>query len=136
MLKFSRKHKISAAGVLIIANLALIAVLLTTKFYSNRNNLDKIADPNSYQAIFLDNDQIYFGRFKNIGLSEYLLLTDVYYVKVNENSVGQLVKLGQIEPHGPTNEMMINRDHILFWENMRSDSPVVKTIQNMQLQGR
>lgn len=130
MLKFSRKYIISAAGVLVIINLVLIAVLLSIKINSSGDNLNKIADPNSYQAVFLDNDQIYFGHLKNTNTSGYLLLTGVYYVKVSEDSVGQLVKLGQIEPHGPKNEMIINRDHVLFWENLRFDSPVVKTIQN------
>lgn len=131
MLKFSRKHIISIAGVLVVVNLVLIAVLLSMKLYLNGRDFDKVIDSNAYQAVFLDNDQIYFGHLKNIGLSEYLLLADVYYVRVNEDSVGQLVKLGQIEPHGPTNEMIINRDYVLFWENLRSDSPVVKSIQNM-----
>lgn len=136
MLKFSRKYIISVVGVLIIINLVLITVLLSIKINSSGNNLNKIADPNSYQAVFLNNDQIYFGHLKNIGLSEYLLLTDVYYVKVNENSVGQLVKLGQGEPHSPKNEMIINQEHVLFWENLKIDSPIIKTIQNMHLQGR
>ena len=62
------------------------------------------------------------------------MLSDVYYVKINEGGTGQLVKLGAGEPHSPKDEMIINQDHILFWENLKVDSPVVKTIQNMQLQ--
>ncbi|KKT50837.1 MAG: hypothetical protein UW43_C0001G0002 [Candidatus Yanofskybacteria bacterium GW2011_GWA1_44_21] len=88
-------------------------------------------DPDVYQAIFLTNDQIYFGRLKNIS-SDYLILSDVYYVKVNENGAGQLVKLGAGEPHSPKNEMIINQDQVLFWENLRSDSAVVKTIQGLR----
>src|SRR3989338_11113662 len=57
-------------------------------------------DPSAYQAVFLTNDQIYFGHLKNIS-SDYLLLSDVYYVKINEGGAGQLVKLGIGEPHGP-----------------------------------
>jgi len=88
-------------------------------------------DPDAYQAVFLMNDQIYFGRLKNIS-SDYLILSDVYYVKISESGAGQLVKLGIGEPHGPKDEMIINQDQILFWENMRFDSQVVKTIQNMK----
>src|SRR3989338_4625865 len=88
-------------------------------------------DPDVYQSIFLTNDQIYFGRLKNIS-SDYLILSDVYYVKVNENGAGQLVKLGAGEPHSPKNEMIINQDQVLFWENLRSDSAVVKTIQGLR----
>ena len=92
-------------------------------------------DQDAYQAVFLMNDQIYFGHLKNIS-SDYLLLSDVYYVRINEGGAGQLVKLGVGEPHGPKDEMIINQDQILFWENLKADSPVTKTIQNMQSQGK
>ena len=130
MLKIIKKHIISVAGVVAIANPILVAFLLLLKISSSRDNFDRIADPNAYQAVFLSNDQIYFGHLKKQNReSDYLILTDVYYVKVGEGSVGQLVKLGQIEPHKPTNEMIINQEHILFWENLSPDSPVVRTIQ-------
>lgn len=130
MLKFNKKYIVNTALALVIINLVLIAVMLSVKINSNPNDLGKTTDANTYQAIFLSNDQIYFGRLKSMGRgSEYLLLTDVYYVKVGGDSVGQLVKLGQIEPHRPTNEMIINRDHVLFWENLSLDSPVTQTIR-------
>lgn len=130
MLKFNKKHVISAALVLVLLNLVLIAVMLLVKINSSPDDLGKIINPNTYQAIFLSNDQIYFGHLRSENQkSEYLVLTDVYYVKIGEDSVGTLVKLGQIEPHRPENEMIINRDHILFWENLSLDSPVVRTIQ-------
>ena len=130
MLKITKKHILSVAGIVVIVNLVLVAFLLSLKISSSRDNFDRIADPNLYQAVFLSNDQIYFGHLKSKNReSEYLTLTDVYYVKIAEDSTGQLVKLGQIEPHKPTNEMVINREHILFWENLSPDSPVVQTIQ-------
>lgn len=130
MLKISKKYILSVAGSIVIINLVLAAFLLSIKISSSREDFDRIADPDTYQAIFLSNDQIYFGHLKSKNReSEYLILTDVYYVKIAENSTGQLVKLGQIEPHKPTNEMILNREHILFWENLSPDSPVVRTIQ-------
>lgn len=98
--------------------------------YDHYNKIDFI-DPDAYQAVFLMNDQIYFGHLKNIS-SDYLLLSDVYYVKINEDGAGQLVKLGASEPHGPQDKMIINQDQVLFWENMRFDSQVVKTIQSIE----
>lgn len=88
-------------------------------------------DQSTYQAMFLTNDQIYFGHLKNIS-SEFLMLSDVYYVKIGESGAGQLVKLGAIEPHAPQDKMVINKNQVLFWENMRFDSTIVQTIQNMQ----
>ncbi len=132
MLKFGKTYILSVIASLVVVNLGLTVFLLLTKTNSDLINFNKIAEPDTYQAVFLSSDQIYFGHLKNVG-SDYLLLTDVYYVKVDENSVGQLVKLGQIEPHGPKDEMVINQDHILFWENLRFDSPVIQTIQKMNM---
>ena len=135
MLKLSGKYKIGITGVLVVANFVLVLALifLVIRTGSDIDNFDSIVDSNTYQAIFLDNSQIYFGYLKNAD-SDYVVLSDVYYVKVNEGGTGQLVKLGVGEPHGPKDEMIINQDHILFWENLKIDSPVVKTIQNMKLQ--
>ena len=105
--------------------------LLTDWLKYDHYDKSDFIDSDTYQAVFLTNDQIYFGRLKNIS-SDYLILFDVYYVKINESGAGQLVKLGVGEPHGPKDEMIINQDQVLFWENLRLDSQVVKTIQNMQ----
>ena len=97
----------------------------------DRYDKQEFINSDAYQAIFLTNDQIYFGHLKNIN-SDYLILSDVYYVKIDQSGAGQLVKLGAGEPHGPQDKMIINQDQVLFWENLKFDSQVVKTIQNMQ----
>jgi|SRR3989344_4562953 len=120
---------------LVIAVLVLAASLgayvVKDLFKYDRYDKNDFIEPDAYQAVFLTNDQIYFGHLKNID-SDYLILSDVYYVKIDDSGAGQLVKLGAIEPHGPKDKMVINKDQILFWENIRLDSTVVKTIQNMQ----
>ena len=133
MLKINKKHILVAAWVLVVVNLTLVGVLLSININLSRDNFDKIADPDTYQAVFLSNDQIYFGHLKNNQEPEYLILTDVYYVKIGDDSTGQLVKLGTIEPHGPENTMIINKEQVLFWENLKSDSRVIKTIQSLEL---
>ena len=79
--------------VLGIAAGTIVGVPSLTDFlkYGRYDKKDFI-DAGAYQAVFLTNDQIYFGHLKNIS-SDYLILSDVYYVKVNEEGVGQLVKL-------------------------------------------
>ena len=118
---------VSVAVLAVVVGGISIFPLINSVKYDRYDKKDFI-DSSAYQAVFLTNDQIYFGRLKNIS-SDYLILSDVYYVKVNEEGVGQLVKLGAGEPHGPRNEMIINQDQVLFWENLNSDSPVVKAIQ-------
>ncbi len=112
------------------AVISIVGGLFLTNFLKyDRHEQKDFIDADAYQAVFLANDQIYFGRLKNVN-SDYLLLKDVYYVKVGESGSGQLIKLGASEPHGPKDEMIINKDQVMFWENLRFDSPVVKGIQN------
>lgn len=118
----------SAVGVLAVV---LMLPKVFNLFWPDSNLA--LVDRNSYQAVFLDNNQIYFGRLKNPD-SLHPILDDVYYVQVGaESEKGQqtnkLVKLGDIEPHKPKNQMILNNQHILFWENMNFDSPVIQAIQ-------
>jgi hypothetical protein len=96
------------------------------------------ASGDSYQAVFLTNDQVYFGKLSRRD-SQYPVLRDVYYLQVSQTlqprgenapqSNLNLVKLGG-EIHGPSDEMFLNRDQILFYENMKSDSQVTTAIKN------
>ncbi len=99
-----------------------------------------------YQAVFLTNNQVYFGKVANAG-GQYVTLSDVYYLQLQQQPATPptprpgalqqpapaaqpqftLLKLGQ-EIHGPMNEMWINRDQILLIEGLRDDSKVIKTI--------
>lgn len=131
----SSKHVpiiITVSVAILAVAVGVISVLpLTNSLKYDRYDKNDFIDSSTYQAVFLANDQIYFGLLKNID-PDYLILSDVYYVKVNENGAGQLVKLGAGEPHGPRDEMIINQDQVLFWENLKSDSPVVRTIQGLK----
>lgn len=132
MIRSKHAPIITAIGLAILVILAAAGIVLLISFkndvpYSNKDYIN----PSVYQAVFLDNDQIYFGHLKSAG-RDYLVLEDVYYVKVNDESVGQLVKLGTIEPHAPEGKMIINEDHLIFWENLMPNSPVMKTIQSMK----
>ncbi|MFA5076744.1 MAG: hypothetical protein WC480_05040 [Patescibacteria group bacterium] len=102
----------------------------------------KLASQDTYQAVFLINGQVYFGKIIEQN-RENVMLTAVYYLQnktttadVNINSSDSkndwtLVKLGS-EFHGPTDQMVINRDNILFIEELRSDSRVIQAIsQNL-----
>jgi hypothetical protein len=97
-----------------------------------------------YQAVFLVNNQVYFGKLANQN-GQFPVLKDIYYLQVNQpiqpvqtvkgqpapasNPEINLVKLGG-ELHGPTDEMRINRDQILLVEDLRTDSNLVKAIDN------
>lgn len=109
------------------------------------DNTAATAMSSAYQAVFLVNNQVYFGKIANEN-SQFPVLRDIYYLQVNQpiqpvqttngrtpaqaaNPEINLVKLGG-ELHGPTDEMKINRDQILLIEDLRADSNLVKAIEN------
>lgn len=91
-----------------------------------------------YQAVFLSNGQVYFGKVKATA-GNYLTLDDVYYLLVQRSLQEQkqatpsakpqytLRRLGG-ELHGPEERMVINRRHILFTEELKPDGKVVSAI--------
>ena len=98
---------------------------------SNEAGSEVVLDSGEYQAVFLDNGQVYFGKLKRSNKTFYSL-TDVFYLKTGTAGLDKvsnlsLTKLGG-EAHGPEDKMDINVSHILFIENMRGDSKVVNAI--------
>ena len=133
-----KKNQLSQFFAILVAVIGLLLVIiLGFEVYSllskDAKETERI-DQSTYQAVFLDDKQIYFGKLRGLD-SPYLILDDVYYVKLEGDDVtsGRLVKLGEGEPHRPQGQMIINRDHILFWENLKSDSQVIQTIRSSKL---
>ncbi len=134
--------------ILALVLLALIVggVLFRSRLFPSENpNVVKEDQTSSgYQSIFLTNGQVYFGKLSGTTAS-YATLNDVYYLQVTSpplqgSQEGQaqqpqqqlsLVKLGK-ELHGPVDEMKINREHILFYEDMKDDGQVMKAIREYQ----
>jgi hypothetical protein len=98
-----------------------------------------------YQALFLTNGQVYFGKLSQLN-GQYVKLTNIYYLQVQQtvqpkdqtssgnNQQVSLAKLGG-ELHGPEDVMYVNRDQVLFWENLKDNGKVVTAIKNYQSGG-
>ena len=91
--------------------------------------------PTEYQAVFLDNGQVFFGRLTDDG-SSYLTLRDVFYIKRQASPDKKevqniLVKRGS-EWHAP-DFMRINSQHVLFIEPVAPDSQVALLIREAKL---
>ena len=87
--------------------------------------------PTEYQAVFLDNGQVYFGKVSDTG-SAYILLDDVYYIQRVEEADKKevknvLIKRGN-ELHGPE-FMRINTRHVVLIEPVSPDSRVAQLIR-------
>lgn len=142
-----------AHGAFLIIGIVLL--LLALSFYGWQAGWVSRKSANQYHAVFLTNGQVYFGKVKNKN-SAFVLVRDIYYLQQRQrlqeaqpaegsvkgesakSSAGQpaepeltLVKLGE-ELHGPTDAMEINRDHILFIEDLKNDGKVVEAIRRHQ----
>lgn len=96
-----------------------------------------------YQAVFLDNGQVFFGKLKNTQ-GTYLFLDKAYYSKTQQlpedatdeqkaavaNNVS-LVKVGD-EVYGPEGNLSIRAEQVLFWQNLKPDSKVSRAIESAQ----
>lgn len=98
-------------------------------------------DSGKYQAVFFTNGQVYFGKLQLAG-GDYMKLTDIYYLQTqaggatdaknpqattSDQSNVQLIKLGD-EIHGPEDKMVISKDQVLFYENLKSGGKVAQSI--------
>lgn len=115
--------------------------------WSGLQNNNLAIDTSKYQAVFFSNGQVYFGKLQRQN-DEYMKLTDVYYLQPDSNketaddatkqttsaSNVQLIKRGK-EVHGPEDTMLIAKDQIQFFENLKNDSQVVQLIAKYKKSG-
>ncbi len=134
---------------LVIVLIIVLGVLFREKLFGGKSGGEEavIEQVSDYQAVFLTNGQVYFGKVAN-SESTYVTLNDIFYLQVvqpplqgtaqeSEAAIAaqeqqpqiSLVKLGN-ELHGPVDEMHINRDHILFFEDLKADGQVVTAIKD------
>ena len=125
----------------LIAAIIVLAVLAGGWFAWQKLSVDNGIDSGKYQAVFFTNGQVYFGKLTVLN-DGHLKLTNVFYVQsqddtktekaaegevaANQNNM-QLIKMGN-EVHGPEDAMIINRDQVLFYENLKPDGKVSQTI--------
>jgi hypothetical protein len=127
--------------VLLIITSVVASIYLTMRILGT-SNTSRAVKGKQYQALFLTNNQVYFGHVAQVD-NTYVKLTDIYYLQVQQtvqpgqqsNSSQQpnvsLAKLGG-ELHGPEDVMYVNRDQVLFWENLKNDCKVVSAIHDYQ----
>jgi len=133
--KFGKKPVMGIAIVVVV-----LVLLLGGWFTWSRMGGDSGVKTDEYQAIFLTNGQVYFGKLSGVNDS-YVKLSDIYYLQVqqsvqpsdksksNDQSQVSLAKLGS-ELHGPEDSMNISRQQVLFWENLKNDGKVAQAIDN------
>lgn len=138
----TRTVRIELFIVLLGCALLLVAVSIFLGFSSSSTNsqADRV-DTSKYQAVFLNGGvtsgnvvySAYFGHITALN-DKYFVLQDVYYLTADQTkataaqNTSQLTKLGCDQLHSPYDQMVINRDQVAFWENIKDDGKVVKAI--------
>ncbi len=121
--------KIFQVGLLSCVAVLVIGILLSIATYQ-KNGEDDYVDSSKYQAVFLNDGQVYFGKITDLN-QDYLTLSNIYYLRVDQqvqpDKEGQpqnnftLAKLG-CELHRPQDVMVVNKDQVVFWENLKDES--------------
>ena len=130
----------------VVVVIAVLGVLFRDKLFSKGGEVKGVttSQSGSYQAVFLTNGQVYFGKIGSTA-GEFITMSDIYYLQVVQPplqgtpATGQPAPEGQAQPqislvklgnelHGPVAEMHISRAQVLFYEDLKADGSVVKAI--------
>lgn len=135
----------------IIAVLLLALGFAAWRFWPMPSSVEATIDSDKYQAVFLSNGQVYFGKLAVVN-NDYMELTNVYYLErqlttdtdptgeqpateeeatttpTGENNF-QLLKYSDVL-YGSEDAMVISKDDIIRFENLRTDGVVAKAIAN------
>lgn len=142
-----RKTKKNPKGLKQLAMAAaiagIIALIVLGGWLLYRTSMGAHIDGSKYQAVFFTNGQVYFGKLQKLS-GGYFKLNDIYYLQAKTNTAPEgtsenpqetstnqsdveLIKLGR-EVHGPVDEMIISKDQVLFFENLKEDGTVSQSI--------
>ena len=125
---------------IVVILIVLIIGVVGWFVWSNSKTSTTGIDSSKYQAVFLSNGQIYFGKLESFD-DEYFRLTTGYSAQATtsedgeaktgsaatNNSDVQLIRLGD-EVYGPENAIFITKQQVLHFENLKEDSKVTQLI--------
>jgi hypothetical protein len=116
-----QRAAIIAGAIAALIVIAVLAVALARSTSGSKDSLASAINPNKYQAVFLNNGQVYFGKLTAPG-GDFYYLRHVYYLQSQASRRGiasqsKLIKL-TTDINAPEDLMVINRSDILFVENL------------------
>lgn len=133
--------RFATVALLFSATILSVAVLISLVLFNSKPE-SRLVYKDKMQVVVIGEQQVpYFGKIVEIN-NRYVRLRDIYYFRVtkpiqpenpNQSQDISLVKLG-CELHGPFDEMVIRRDSVIFWENLKDDGQVAKAIKTFREQ--
>jgi len=138
----SKGMRLAAVGLLFAVTVLVVAVL-GVLFVGPNGDQSKFVNSGKWQAVFLTNGQVYFGKLNEVS-KDYFRLDNIYYLTQNTSTDSKgntttdgnytLVKLGCQQIHDPYDEMVIERSQVSFWENLQDGGKVATSIKQFQQQ--
>lgn len=121
---------------MIIRRFPMVLIILICMAMLVACSKEKPTFSTEYQAVFMNNGQVFFGKIENAG-GAYPLLKEVFYIGRQASPDGKevksiLVKRGS-ELHGP-DYMYINKEHIALIEPVSPTSQVGRLINEAKNQ--
>ena len=89
----------------------------------------------AWKAVFLDSNQVFFGRFTYVPFSSTITLRDAHYLKPGNDKAegGALPNLTIVsveeDAHGPVSKMTIRKSHILYYQKLKPGTALHKGLQ-------
>lgn len=122
--------------IIVVVGLVIMVAVTLALWTTRGASTVKFDTP--YQAVLLDNNQVYYGKVQGLG-TPFPVLTDVYYIQQQVNQQTKEVKNVLIrrgtEWHSP-DRMVINARHIILVEPVSPNSKVAQLIADSKTQGR
>lgn len=130
--------------LLIVGGIFLILAGLFVSWLFSRSDSATTIDNGRYQAVYLVDNNVYFGKVEILS-NGYLKLKDVFYVQATSSAANsdtqdpkdvpadqattdiKLIKPGS-ELHAPDDVMIINKDQVLYIQNLKTDGKVSDAI--------
>jgi hypothetical protein len=129
--------------VLLFALTILVASLAVYVASAGRSFAErKYVDSSRLQVVSLANGLVYIGRITALN-NDYVRLADTFFITPSQAVQGsdkqaQVVNYDLVKPgceiFGLEDEMVINREQLVFWENLKSDGKAAKAVEEYRKQ--
>lgn len=140
----SKKSNKGLLWTIIIILAVIVLAVVGWAVWSKSKGSETGIDNSKYQAVFMSNGQIYFGKLSDFNESSFKI-TKIYYPQAqstgeetttNVNDEQSSIQLFRVTDgvHGPEDQMIITKSQILYYENLESNSKVTQLIEQNQKQ--
>lgn len=127
------RNVLLAVGAVVVLVVIVVLAIAAARSLSSGSSLPSDVNTNTYQAVFLSNSQIFFGKLTAAG-GNYYELRHVFFLQSTPATKGQpgsqrLIPLTK-EIHNPEDLMVISRSQVVYIENLNPAGRAAKLIKS------